>query len=140
MAGAEELGMQFDGGSLQKLTPNASKEQQTAVINDILDRLNNLLQTTVQSDGTTKRYLQGYQKDGWPGGDFGMKISLPGVDVTDATDEQLLFSWDYTTNTQIFYDPKIPGRDVGMQGILPNEKSGSSWAKDGESVSDAFGV
>lgn len=136
--GAEELGKVFQGGTLQPLPPNATKEQQTAVINDILVRINSLLQTQVTSDGTDKRYLNGYQKGGWPGGDFGMKISLPGVDVTTASASELLFSWDYTTNTQVFYDPDDPGRDVGQQGILPNGKSGNAWAKDGESVSGAF--
>lgn len=136
--GAEELGMQMQGGFLRPLPPTASNEEQTAVINDIVSRLNDLLKTQVFSDNNNKRYLQGFQSGGWPGGDFGMKISLPGVDVTEATDEELLFSWDYTTNTQVFYDPQVPGRDVGQQGILPNGKSGNAWAKDGESVSDAF--
>lgn len=133
------LGLSMQGGTLQNISPNASREEQMSVLNDVINRLNGMLKTTVQSDGTNKRYLQGYQSGGWPGGDFGMKISIPGVDVTQATNSQLLFSWDYTTNTQVFYDP-ITHKDIGQQGILPNSKGGSAWAKDGESVNDAFGA
>lgn len=131
------LGLSMQGGTLQNVSPNASREEQMAVLNDVINRLNGMLKTTVQSDGTNKRYLQGYQANGWPGGDFGMKISIPGVDVTQATNTQLLFSWDYTTNTQIFYDP-ITHLDIGQQGILPNGEGGSAWSKKNDSVSGAF--
>ena len=137
---AEDLGHSMSGGFLPPIPASASREEQIGAINEVIARLNNMLKAQVYSDATTKRFLQGYQAGGWEGGDFGMKISLPGVDVTKATAEQLLFSWDYTTNKQIFYDPDIPGRDIGHQGILPNGKGGSAWAKDGESVLDAFGI
>lgn len=135
MAG-EELGMLMQGNSLQRLPPNASKEQQTAVINDILDRLNELLKTQVFSDGNNKRLIIGYQKDGWgPGKDFGIKVSEEGVDVTQATDEQLLIKFDL--ETWFYYED---GVDVGQVGKLPNGRNGEAWSKDGESVSGAFGV
>lgn len=134
MAG-EELGLLLQGNTLQRLPPNASKEQQTAVINDILDRLNNMLKTQVFSDGANKRLLLGYQKDGWGvGKDFGIKVSIEGVDVNDATDEQLLLSFDM--ETWIYYEDGI---DVGQVGKLPNGRNGEAWSKDGESVSGAFG-
>lgn len=134
------LGQGLSGGYLNTVPPNATREEQIAAINDIIGRLNSMLKTQIYSDGESKRFLQGYQPEGWPGGDFGMKISLPGVDVTQASDDELVFSWDFTTGTQIFYDPAVPGLDVGMQGILPNNKSGQAWAKDGETVKGAFGV
>lgn len=131
-------GLSMQGGTLQRLPPGADNQTMVAVLNDIVVRLNGMLKTTVQSDGTNKRFLNGFQKGGWPGGDFGMKISIAGVDVTKATESELLFSWDFTTNTQIFYDPTTH-LDVGQQGILPNGRSGSAWSKDGDSVSGAFG-
>lgn len=133
--GAEELGLTFAGNSLQRLPPNASKEQQTAVINDILDRLNELLKTQVFSDGTNKRLIIGYQKDGWGAGkDFGIKVSIEGVDVTEATDDQLLIKFDL--ETWFYYEDGI---DVGQVGKLPNGRNGEAWSKDGESVTEAFG-
>lgn len=140
-AGADEagrtlLGMQMQGGELQRLAPNATKEQQTAVLNEIIDRLNNALKTQVFSDGDNKRLILGYQKDGWgPGKDFGIKVSAEGFDVTNATDEQLLIKFDLETWT--YYQDGI---DVGQVGKLPNGKSGEAWSKAGESVNTAFGV
>ncbi|MCA9325518.1 hypothetical protein KDA23_05660 [Candidatus Saccharibacteria bacterium] len=133
-----DLGLSLDGNSLQRLPPNATKEQQTAVINDILDRLNNLLKSQVFSDGTNKRMIIGYQKDGWGAGkDFGIKVSIEGVDVTEATDSQLLMKYDL--QTFFYYDPDT-GDCIGQVGLLPNGRNGEAWAKDGEDVNDAFGV
>lgn len=86
------IGQPLSGGSLPRLEPTASKEEQTVVINDIVDKLNEMLKTQIFADGSAKRMLIGYQKDGWGlGSDFGIKVSLPGIDVTSATDAQLLF-------------------------------------------------
>ena len=144
--GEEILGMQMLGGTLRPLPPNASKDEQTAVINDIVDRLNDQLKTQIFTDGSTKRFIQGYSQGRWPGGDFGIAISDEGDDVTTADFNDLIFAWDFTTNkqyirggTQLFYDP-VTGLDVGQQGILPNGKNGQAWSKDGESVNGAFGV
>ena len=150
------LGQPMDGGSLQNLPPNATNEQQTAVLNDVINRLNSLLRTQIFADSTNKRMLIGYQKDGWGvGQDFGIKVSIEGVDVNVATDEELLFKmglekWTWRDNegtlvkdfdiaggVETFYDP-ADGTDIGKQGILPNGLGGSAWAKDGESVTDAF--
>lgn len=132
-----DLGMSLDGSFLPRLSPNASKDEQTSVINGIVDRLNDLLKTQVFSDATTKRYLSGYQKGGWPGGDFGMKISLTGVDVTKATASQLLFSWDFTAGTQYWYDPSTH-KNYMQTGILPNGVGGNAIAKTGHDVSEAY--
>jgi hypothetical protein len=86
-------GLSMDGGTLQRLPPNATREQQIAVLNDVIERLNSLLKTQIFADATSKRLLIGYQPSGWgPGIDFGIKMSIDGVDVTKATDDQLLFS------------------------------------------------
>lgn len=121
------LGMSLDGGSLNEIPPNASREVQIATLNDIVRRLNNLLKTQTFSDGTSKRFLQGFQSGGWPGGDFGMKISEPGVDVMTATDDQLLFSWDFTTNTQILYQDGVPRI---LEGTAPSDGRTGLWISD----------
>lgn len=129
----------MQGGTLQNVPGAASRDEQITALNDVINRLNSMLKSQTFSDGKNKRYINGYFPGGWPGGDFGMKISLPGYDVTTATADQLLFSWDYTTNTQIFYDPTTR-KDIGIQGILPNNLGGSAWANENESVKDAFGA
>ena len=128
------LGMALQGGHLQPIPPGATKEQQSAVLNDIISRLNAMTKTQVFSDGQSKRMIIGYQKDGWGlNKDFGIKVSIEGVDVTKATDEQLLMKFDL--ETWFYYQE---GVDVGQVGKLPNGQSGEAWAKRGESVSSAF--
>lgn len=102
------LGASLDGGFLNEIPPNASIQVQISTLNDIIRRLNGLLKTQSFSDSESKRFIQGFQSGGWAGGDFGMKISIPGVDVLTATEDQLLFSWDWTTNTQIDYSNGTP--------------------------------
>lgn len=131
-----DLGLAMQGGQLQRLPPNATKEQQTAVINDMIDRLNANLKTQVFHDGQNKRMLIGYQENGWGEGmNFGIKVSIQGVDVTEATDEQLLFKMDL--QTWYFYDPTT--HDNFMQiGIMPDGTGSIAIAKPGEEVEDAF--
>lgn len=117
------FGLSLDGGTLQRVPPNASREEQIGVLNDIVDRLNNLLKSQMFSDGTNKRYINGFYKGGWPGGDFGMKISAPGHDVTDPAAE-LLFYWDYTTNTQVIYNEGIP---TILEGSAPDDGRAGIW-------------
>jgi len=138
------FGLPMQGGTLQNIPPNAGREEQINALNDVINRLNNMLKAQTFSDGTSKRYVQGYAKGRWPGGDFGVAISKPGEDVTQVEFANLLFAWDFSTNkqyfnggTQIFYDPET-GKDVGQVGILPNGKGGNAWAKENESVDDAF--
>lgn len=144
------LGQSLTGGTLQLLSPNASKEEQTAVINDIVDHINASLKTQIYADGTSKRMLIGYQKGGWDHGtsDFGIKISIPGVDVTTATDAQLLFSlsmsaWTWRNNsgqitkqfqaqtgTDSYYDPTT--RNYVNIGLRPSTATqGFEMAKPG---------
>ncbi len=58
-------GLSMSGGALQRIPPNANNEDQIRVLNDVVDRLNSILKTQVFSDGTSKRMILGYQKDGW---------------------------------------------------------------------------
>lgn len=141
-----DLGIPLAGGYLNEIPPNATVQIQIATLNDVVRRLNDLLKVQSFNDGTSKRYVNGYAAGRWPGGDFGLAISQPGQDVLSVDFEDLLFAWDYTTNkqyfhggTQIFYDPST-GKDVGQQGILPDNTGGSAWAKTGESVNNAYGV
>lgn len=145
-AGAALLGMQMKGGELQRISPNATKDEQTAVLNSIVDRLNDMLKAQVFSDSASKRYIQGYAPDRWPGGDFGIAISAEGDDVTSVEFGDLIFAWDFTTNkqyirggTQLYYDTDS-GKNVGQIGTLPNGRNGEAWARDGQDVNDAFGV
>lgn len=123
---AGELGMQMTGGTLNPLPPNASSEDQINAINDMIRRLNAQLQSQTFSDGTSKRFLNGYFAGGWPGGDFGMRISAPGNDVTDP-DAELIFSWDYTTNQQIIYNNGIPRL---LRGSAPEDGRAGDWISD----------
>ena len=99
-SGRDMLGMQLQGGELQRLSPNATKEQQTATLNEIIDHLNNMLKSQVFADGSSKRYVQGYVPSRWPGGDFGIAISAEGDDVMSVDFDRLLFAWDFSTNKQ----------------------------------------
>jgi hypothetical protein len=129
------LGMQ--GGTLQNIPPNASREQQMASLNDVINRLNALTKSIVFSDGQNKRMLIGYQKNGWGDGkDFGIKISIDGVDVSKASDSQLLFKMDM--QTWFFYNPDDSNHNVMQLGILPDGKGGIAVAKTGNDVEDAF--
>lgn len=116
------LGNPMAGDYLQEVSPNASNQVQIAVLNDVIRRLNKQLQTQTLSDGNNKRMLLGYQKDGWGSGkDFGIKISQPGIDVTSATDAQLIFKMDMATWR--WYDTSgrnyvnIGNRSIGTYGF-----------------------
>lgn len=129
-------GVKMDGGTLKNVPPNASQEVQISILNEVIDRLNGMLKTQVFSDGSSRRMIIGYQKDGWGAGkDFGMKVSIDGVDVTKATDDQLLFKMDLST--WYFYDPTTKKNSVQI-GILPNGNGGVAVAKSGNNVADAF--
>lgn len=117
------LGHKMDGGFLPPIQPNATREEQIKVMNDVINRLNASLETNILSDGTTKRMLFGYQAGGWKNGtvDFGIKISMEGIDVTQASSEQLLFSMDMATWR--WFDPtsrnfvNIGLRSIGTHGF-----------------------
>ena len=93
-----DIGLNMQGGTLGRVPPTASLQEIATAMNDVIDRLNGLNKTQVFSDGTNKRMLFGFQKDGWgPGKNFGIKISIEGVDVTGASDAELLFKMDLET-------------------------------------------
>lgn len=115
-------GLGLDGGFLPPVPPNATQQVQIAALNDVINRLNQLLKTQTYSDGISKRMLFGYQKDGWGAGkDFGIKISQANIDVTKATDAQLIFKMDM--NTWRWYDTSarnyvnIGNRSTGTYGF-----------------------
>lgn len=138
MPGADEagqaiLGLSLQGNELQLLDANSTKDEQIARLNDIIRRLNELLKTQVFSDGNNKRMLFGFQKDGWgEGKDFGMKISIEGVDVTSATEDQLLFNMDM--DRWMWLNNGIP---FSLMGQAPDESRSGFWiADDGIDVRD----
>lgn len=95
-----DLGMTLDGGYLPLVPPNASPEAQIIALNKVIERINLLMRQQVFMDDSNRRFVQGYVQGRWPGGDFGIAISEPGQDVFDAAFEDLLFAWDFTTNSQ----------------------------------------
>lgn len=146
-------GLSLQGGYLQRISAGATLEQTQNALNDVINRLNNQLQTQVYSDGVTKRMLIGYQLNGWgTGQNFGIKVSLEGVDVNLATDGQLLFKmaldkWTWRNSdgqlTKIFdiaaghdvhYDVAT-GDSTVLLGSAPDDKRAGAWvAKPGEDV------
>jgi hypothetical protein len=130
--GAEQLGQLMKGGVLRPIPPTARQDEVIAVLNEIVTRLNNGLHTQVLSDNTTRRFLFGFQEDGWgEGKSFGMKISMEGVDVTTATDDQLLFSMDM--DRWRWFDPDND-RNFFLVGLKPDGTQGAQLAKPGESL------
>lgn len=153
------LGQSLDGGTLNTLAPNATQEDTIASLNDIIRRLNSMLKTQVYSDSESKRYVQGFAADRWPGGDFGIALSKPGDNVFDVDFEDLLYAWDFSTNTQYYYDidsGKIAlmvgqmedrnmafktfdtdGVPVGLFGQSPKDRHPGDWTvKPGRNVDD----
>ena len=125
--------MNLDGGFLPAVPPNAPAQVQNAALNDVINRLNSLLKTQVFSDGSSKRMLFGFQKNGWgPGKDFGIKISDVGVDVTTASDNQLLFKMDM--NTWRWFDPDA--RNYVNIGLRSTGTYGFEMAKPGTELSE----
>lgn len=96
------LGQRLDGGTLNTLSPNSSKEEMVAALNDIIIRLNTMLKVQTFSDSESRRYIQGHVAGRWPGGDFGVAISKKGDDVYTTEFNNLLFAWDFSTNKQYY--------------------------------------
>ena len=122
--------------TLPNVPPNATPDFQNSVLNQVIDYINQQQRTQVISDGTTNRYLSGYQKGGWAGGDFGMKISAPNNDVTNLS-ATLLFSWDYTTNQQITYNKGVATILIGSAPV--DQRSGVWVAASGKNVITQLG-
>jgi len=128
-----DLGMALNGGTLRTLPATATPEEMIMLLNELVILTNDRLKTQVLSDGTTKRMIFGYQKDGWGAGqDFGMKISHPGVDVTKATGEQLLFNMNM--KTWRFFDDD--GRNYVNIGLRSTGTYGFEMAKPTEELDE----
>lgn len=127
-------GLKLQGGTLQRVPPAPTMQELTNVLNDVIDRLNSQLKTQVFSDGTSKRMLFGYQESGWKNGtvSFGIKISMEGIDVSQATDDQLLFSMDM--ETWRWFDPD--GRNFVNIGLRSTNTHGFEMAKPTEELDD----
>lgn len=95
-AGRALLGISPDTGQLPQLPQNAVKAEYISMINRLVDAHNQELIAKIYSDSETRRMIIGYQKDGWGSGkDFGLKLSVEGVDVLTADDADLLFKLAY---------------------------------------------
>lgn len=128
-----DAGLPLKGGMLNRVPPTATTQDIATSMNDVIDRLNGLLKTQIFSDGTTKRMLIGYQKDGWGvGKDFGIKISQETVDVTTANDDELLFKMDLATWR--WFDPD--SRNFVNIGLRSSGTYGFEMAKPGDELDD----
>lgn len=127
------LGLNMDGEFLPEVPPNAPIDIQIARLNEVINRLNGLTRTQIFADATTKRMLIGYQENGWgEGKNFGIKISMEGVNVTSATDEQLLFKMDM--ETWAWLEPG--GRRFVHIGMRSTGTNGFEMAKPGVSLNE----
>jgi len=128
--------MPLKGNTIPYVPTAASPQQQIAAINRIIDIINAFQQSITFSDGTSKRMIIGYQKDGWGvGKDFGIKISQEGVDVNEADDTELLFSMDVESWT--WYNSGIPNTLIGAS---PDDGRAGIWvAKPGQNVRTLLG-
>lgn len=124
--------MPLNGNTLPYVPPTATADQQIASINRIIDIINAFQQQIIFSDASNKRMFIGYQEGGFGGSgkDFGIKVSQPGIDVTTATDSQLLFQMDLTS--WVWYNQGIPNTLIGA---APNDGRAGIWvAKPGQNV------
>lgn len=131
--GATDAGLPMNGGTLNRVPATANTQEIATAVNDVIDRLNSLLKTQIFADGTTKRMLIGYQKNGWGAGkDFGIKISMENVDVTSASDDKLLFKMDL--ETWKWQDPQ--GRNFVNIGLRSIGTYGFEMAKPSVDLND----
>lgn len=72
--------------------PDSPMSDILAYINQNFDVIDSQDRTKIIKNGSTPTLLLGYQKNGFNGKDYGLKISKPGVDVTTATNDQLIFN------------------------------------------------
>ena len=118
--------MPLTGKTIPYVPTAATAQQQIAAINRVIDIINAFQQQIVFADGSNKRMLIGYQKDGWGlGKDFGIKISNEGVDVLTASDSQLAFKMDI--DSWIWYNDSLPRILIGK---APSDKRTGAWVSD----------
>jgi len=76
--------------------PKGQIEAVVKQVNDGFRAISNEARTSiVKDDAGQQRLLTGYQQGGFSNGDVGVKLSQTGVDVGQATDDQLIFSTDF---------------------------------------------
>jgi hypothetical protein len=80
------------GATPNRLDPTTSIEDNLALINQNFDALDDQDRTKIIRNGTTPALLLGYQKGGFGTADYGLKIAKTGVDVTTASNDQLIFN------------------------------------------------
>ncbi len=133
----ESLGLSLDGGTLRRIPPNATSEEQINALNEVIEKLNALLKTQIFADDSSKRYISGFYSGRWPGGNFGVAVSREGDDVTTVAFDQLLYAMDYSTGTEYRWNPDT-GDQYKQEGQLPDSSWGSVYANDGDDINDAF--
>lgn len=107
---------------LPNIPPAASSDVQNSIINQVIDLINAQQRTQTISDDTSNRYLFGFQKNGWPGGSFGIKVSPPGQDVATTPFKSLLYAQDFSTGTQYFNNGGNTYAEIGIPGATGNIK------------------
>lgn len=120
---------------LPRVSPNDPPEAQVAVLNQVIDFINQAQKVQVLQDDTSQRFIQGYYPGRWPGGDFGIAIAKSGDDVTSVDFEELAFAHDFSTNTQYW---NFNGVNYMQVGTLPDSTGGWAVAKPGANVSAGF--
>lgn len=90
-------------GALAGDDPDKKLDSMARQVNEWGRLLSNEKRTDItKDDAGTPRLLIGYQKDGFSNGSVGVKLSQEGIDVSDATDDQLIWSSDFNMHKIIF--------------------------------------
>lgn len=83
-------------GALPGDDPDKKLDSMARQVNEWGRLLSNEKRTDItKDDSNTPRLLIGYQKDGFSNGNVGVKLSQEGVDVSAATDDELIWSSDF---------------------------------------------
>lgn len=83
-------------GAIEGSDPQKQIESLIKQLNECFRVLSNEDRARVRKDDSaTNRLLDGFQEGGFENGDVGFKMSQTGVDVLEATSDQLIFSTDF---------------------------------------------
>lgn len=100
--------------TLPNVSPGSPNDVQVSTLNQVIDLINAYKRTQTLNDGTTDRYLFGFQQTpGWPAGKEGIKISATGSDVNTANFNDLLFAQDFATGTMYFNKGGVNYAQIG---------------------------
>lgn len=84
--------------SLSGDDPEAQIKSVIKQLNEWGRTISNESRTNITKDDSgTQRLLIGYQEDGFANGNVGVKMSQQGVDVAEATSDELIFSTDFNS-------------------------------------------